>query len=156
VEYKRTQPVDAGNFYKKAYTEDVVGDMTDRGFSENLSNAFAWQYSPLVRSIQEFAYFGDDRPDPNYNVWDDIEGFETYKSSFVNAKSKEHTQFIKDSIRKSEKVRADLANTSVLSISVGCWHPRSFEYCLCLTCRWSAGSFSKGRNDCKAGFCCWC
>jgi hypothetical protein len=112
VEYKRTQPVDAGNFYKKAYTEDVVGDMTDRGFSENLSNAFAWQYSPLVRSIQEFAYFGDDRPDPNYNVWDDIEGFETYKSSFVNAKSKEHTQFIKDSIRKSEKVRADLANTS--------------------------------------------
>ena len=100
------------DFFKKQYTEDVVGDMTNRGFSENLSNAYAWQYSPIVSKAKELFYFGNEKADPNYNVWDDIEGYESYKSEFVRATNKNHANFIKNEIRRSEKVRADLANTS--------------------------------------------
>ena len=99
-------------FFKKEYSEDVVGDMTNRGFSENLSNAYAWQYSPIVSKTKELFYFGNEKADPNYNVWDDIEGYESYKSEFVRATNKNHANFIKNEIRRSEKVRADLANTS--------------------------------------------
>lgn len=112
MDYKKPLATDSGNFFKSDYNTNVVGDMTDRGFWENLSNAYAWQYSPLVRKTEEVLTFNDVEPDANYNVWDDMKGFESFKHELVRAKNKDHADFIKQSIRKSEKIRADLANTS--------------------------------------------
>lgn len=106
------QTIGAGDFFKKSYSQDVVGSMVDRGFTENLSNAYAWQYSPLVTRTKEAMLFSDTERDPNYNYLDDVEGYEEYLSEFTRAKNKDHAYFIKQSINRSRKIREDLANTS--------------------------------------------
>ena len=87
-------------------------DLRERGFFENLSNAFAYQYSPLVTRTQESLKFGDVERDPNYDFREDVEGYEIYADELYRAKNKEHADFIKTQINRSSRIRDELSKTS--------------------------------------------
>ena len=65
-----------------------LDDLRERGFFENLSNAYAYQYSPLVSRTSEFLQFDNMERDPNYDYRDDLEGYELYAEDLYRAKIK--------------------------------------------------------------------
>ena len=89
-----------------------LDDLRDRGFFENLSNAYAYQYSPLVSRTSEFLQFDNSERDPNYDYRDDLEGYELYAEDLYRAKNKEHARHIKGQINNSLRIRNELNTTS--------------------------------------------
>lgn len=65
-----------------------VEDLRERGFFENLSNAYRYQYSPIVSRTQEALMFDNVERDPTYDFRDDIEGYELYADELYRAKTK--------------------------------------------------------------------
>lgn len=89
-----------------------VEDLRERGFFENLSNAYRYQYSPIVSRTQEALMFDNVERDPTYDFRDDIEGYELYADELYRAKNKDHANHIKTQINTSQRIRNDLQNTS--------------------------------------------
>ena len=89
-----------------------LDDLRERGFFENLSNAYAYQYSPLVSRTSEFLQFDNMERDPNYDYRDDLEGYELYAEDLYRAKNKAHARHIKGQINNSLRIRNELNKTS--------------------------------------------
>lgn len=81
----------------------------ETGFFENLGNAYAYQYSPLVAKTQEFIEFEDVERDPNFNPVQHIDSkYLEYGESLIRAKNKKHFDTIVSRIDKSLEIRKDL------------------------------------------------
>ena len=89
-----------------------LDDLRERGFFENLSNAYAYQYSPLVSRTSESLQFDNMERDPNYDYRDDLEGYELYAEDLYRAKNKAHARHIKGQINNSLRIRNELNKTS--------------------------------------------
>jgi hypothetical protein len=98
--------------FKTSTPDFGLQDLRERGFFENLSNAYAYQYSPLVTRTQEFLKFEGVERDPNYDFREDIEGYELHTEDLYRAKNKEHANFIKSQINSSQRIRNELDKTS--------------------------------------------
>ena len=83
----------------------------ETGFFENLGNAYAYQYSPLVAKTQEFVEFEDVERDPDFNPVQYIDSkYLEYGESLIKAKNKDHFDSIVSRIDKSLEIRKDLEN----------------------------------------------
>lgn len=85
-----------------------IEDLRERGFAENLSNAYAYQFSPLVQTVQEDFAFTNVERDPEYDFRDDVEGYELYYEDLSRAKNKAHANSIKTRINNSLRIRDEL------------------------------------------------
>lgn len=73
-------------------------------FSDLIKAQMGYQYDPIFEYANNAVKYAD-AEDPSYNAADDMEGFEQYRASLINAKNAEHMADMKRHIRESEARR---------------------------------------------------
>lgn len=96
------------NKYAPYSYSNMIGEVEERGFFQNLGTALAYQFSPIVTRTEEEYFFGDLEKDPNFDWRDQIAGYENYAIELRRAKNSKHMDFIKGHIDKSNQRRENL------------------------------------------------
>jgi hypothetical protein len=84
-------------------------------FNESFKAAFGYSYSPIIARTQEEIFFGSMDRDPDFNPFEDADGYEGFESDFARAKNLDHLKFIKNSIDENRSRRNVLAESDFFS-----------------------------------------
>ena len=84
-------------------------------FDESFKAAFGYSYSPIIARTQEEIFFGAMDRDPDFNPFEDADGYEGFESDFARAKNLDHLKFIKNSIDENRSRRNVLAESDFFS-----------------------------------------